>query len=106
MRSSSYSFGFINTSFPADLTLRTAPTPNEQTHWDMIVENILEAPCVSVTLACDHREVLVSTKNGKIWRCLTKDLTTTLHSASHTVFMESDEGVSPSVFSFCRYECL
>mmetsp|Transcript_13532 Transcript_13532/g.33226 ORF Transcript_13532/g.33226 Transcript_13532/m.33226 type:complete len:634 (+) Transcript_13532:86-1987(+) len=55
------------------------------THWDMIVENILEAPCVSVTLACDHREVLVSTKNGKIWRCLTKDLTTTLHSASHTL---------------------
>ncbi|CAD7928444.1 unnamed protein product [Amoebophrya sp. A120] len=54
------------------------------THWDMTVENILEAPCVSVTLSADAKEVLVSTKNGKLWRCLTKDLTTTLHSAAHT----------------------
>eukprot|EP00395_MALV-II_sp_L67-2_P000232 gene232-383_t len=54
------------------------------THWDLIKENILEAPCMGVTLAADGKELLCSTKNGKLWRLLSRDLTTTLHSASHT----------------------
>ena len=45
----------------------------------------LEAPCMSLAMSCDSREVLVSTKNGKLWRLLTSDLTTTLHASSHVV---------------------
>jgi len=40
---------------------------------------------MGVTLAADGKELLCSTKNGKLWRLLSRDLTTTLHSASHTV---------------------
>lgn len=60
------------------------------THWDMECENILEAPCMSLTMSADSREVLVSTKNGKLWRLLTSDLTTTLHAASHVVGLLGD----------------
>ena len=30
------------------------------THWDMIRENVLESPCMSLALAADGRELLVS----------------------------------------------
>lgn len=54
-------------------------------HWDVLKENILEAPCTGITLSADKRECLVGTKNGKLWRCLSTDMTATLLSASHTV---------------------
>jgi WD40 repeat protein len=54
------------------------------THWDVVAENVLEAGVVGLSCSQDGAELGCGTKNGKIWRLLTSDLQATLHSASHT----------------------
>ena len=56
----------------------------QEMHWDVLRENILESPCQSISCSRDGRELLVGTKNGKLWRLLTSDLTATLHASAHT----------------------
>lgn len=54
------------------------------THWDMTRENILDGACMGLAITADKREVLVNTKQGKVYRCCTGDLKVSLHSANHT----------------------
>lgn len=54
------------------------------TMWDVLAENVLEAGCVALTLSSDSAELVAGTRNGKLWRLLSSDLTSTLQAASHT----------------------
>jgi len=54
------------------------------THWDVLAENVLEAGCCALTPSCDRAELVAGTRNGKLWRLLHSDLTATLQAASHT----------------------
>mmetsp|Transcript_71682 Transcript_71682/g.184871 ORF Transcript_71682/g.184871 Transcript_71682/m.184871 type:complete len:623 (-) Transcript_71682:98-1966(-) len=54
------------------------------THWDVLAENILEVGIMSLTASCDGAELIAAARNGKMWRLLCSDLTATLQSASHT----------------------
>jgi WD40 repeat protein len=63
---------------------RVKAVQGEDTQWDVLAENVLEAGVVSLSAAEDGRELVVGTKNGKLWRLLTTDLRGTLHSACHT----------------------
>lgn len=54
------------------------------TQWDVLAENVLEAGVVSLTVSSDGAELVAGTRNGKLWRLLASDLTATLQSASHT----------------------
>jgi len=53
-------------------------------HWDLLAENVLDSPISSMTCSRDGAELIVGTKNGKLWRLLCSDLTATVQSASHT----------------------
>jgi len=53
-------------------------------HWDLMAENVLESGVTSITPCSDGAELVVGTRNGKLWRLLISDLTATLQSASHT----------------------
>eukprot|EP00437_Effrenium_voratum_P020813 CAMPEP_0181448042 /NCGR_PEP_ID=MMETSP1110-20121109/26935_1 /TAXON_ID=174948 /ORGANISM="Symbiodinium sp., Strain CCMP421" /LENGTH=623 /DNA_ID=CAMNT_0023572177 /DNA_START=6 /DNA_END=1874 /DNA_ORIENTATION=+ len=54
------------------------------THWDVLAENVLEAGVTALTPSADGAELIAGTRNGKMWRLLSSDLTATLQSASHT----------------------
>jgi len=54
------------------------------TVWDVLAENVLEASICSLTPAADGQELVAGTRNGKLWRLLSADLTATLQAASHT----------------------
>ncbi|CAJ1402866.1 unnamed protein product [Effrenium voratum] len=52
--------------------------------WDVLSENVLESGVSALTPACDGAELIAGTRNGKMWRLLSSDLTATLQMASHT----------------------
>jgi len=54
------------------------------TVWDVLSENVLEAAICALTPSADGAELVAGTKNGKLWRLLSSDLTATLQAASHT----------------------
>lgn len=54
------------------------------THWDTLAENVLEAGVVALTPSCDGKELVAGTRNGRLFRLLSSDLTATLQAASHT----------------------
>jgi len=54
------------------------------THWDVIAENSLEAMVCALTPSSDGAELVAGTRNGKLWRLLSSDLSATMQSASHT----------------------
>merc|ERR1719346_561049 len=54
------------------------------TQWDTLAENMLEIGITALTPACDGAELVAGTRNGKLWRMLTSDLTATLQAVSHT----------------------
>lgn len=54
------------------------------TVWDVLAENVLESGVCSLTPSADGQELVAGTRNGKLWRLLSSDLTATLQSASHT----------------------
>lgn len=53
-------------------------------HWDILAENVLDSAVSSMDCSADGAELIVGTRNGKIWRLLCSDLTATVQSASHT----------------------
>merc|ERR1719486_1110817 len=55
----------------------------QDTVWDVLAENVLEAGVVSLTPSADGAELVAGTRNGKLWRLLSSDITATLQSASH-----------------------
>lgn len=54
------------------------------TSWDVLAENVLEAGVCALTPSADGAELVAGTRNGKLWRLLSSDLTATLQTASHT----------------------
>lgn len=62
---------------------RVKALKGRDTHWDVFSENVLEAGTVSLTCSADGAELVVGTRNGKLWRLLCSDLTATLQAASH-----------------------
>lgn len=54
------------------------------TRWDVLAENVLEAGIMSLTPSSDGAELVAGTRNGKLWRLLSSDLTATLQAISHT----------------------
>jgi len=54
------------------------------THWDVLAENVLESGVSALTVSSDGAELVCGTKNGKLFRLLSSDLTATLQSISHT----------------------
>lgn len=52
--------------------------------WDVLAENVLESGVVALTPSADGAELIAGSRNGKMWRLLSSDLTGTLQSASHT----------------------
>merc|ERR1719265_2938259 len=52
-------------------------------HWDMLAENVIEAPVVGLAASQDGVELICGSRNGKLWRLLTSDLTATLQSTAH-----------------------
>jgi len=54
------------------------------TQWDVLAENVLEAGCTALSPSADGAELIAGTRNGKLWRLLSSDLTATLQTASHT----------------------
>jgi WD40 repeat protein len=54
------------------------------TVWDVLAENVLEGSICALTPAADGQELVAGTRNGKLWRLLSADLTATLQAASHT----------------------
>jgi len=56
----------------------------EDTHWDVLAENVLEIGVVALTPSADGAELACGTRNGRLWRLLTSDLTATLQAVSHT----------------------
>eukprot|EP00927_Polykrikos_kofoidii_P038705 TRINITY_DN33117_c0_g1_i1.p1 TRINITY_DN33117_c0_g1~~TRINITY_DN33117_c0_g1_i1.p1 ORF type:complete len:626 (-),score=90.66 TRINITY_DN33117_c0_g1_i1:168-2045(-) len=63
---------------------RVKAVRGEDTHWDVLVENVLETGSVALTPSADGAELVCGTRNGKLWRLLSSDLTATLQSFSHT----------------------
>mmetsp|Transcript_131870 Transcript_131870/g.328804 ORF Transcript_131870/g.328804 Transcript_131870/m.328804 type:complete len:622 (+) Transcript_131870:90-1955(+) len=53
-------------------------------HWDSLAENVLESGVVALTASGDGAELVAGTRNGKLWRLLSSDLTATLQAATHT----------------------
>lgn len=56
----------------------------QDTVWDVLAENVLEAGVTSLTPSSDGAELVAGTRNGKLWRLLSSDLTATLQAGSHT----------------------
>jgi len=56
----------------------------QDTVWDVIAENVLEAGVCALTPSADGLELVAGTRNGKLWRLLSSDLTATLQAATHT----------------------
>jgi len=56
----------------------------QDTVWDVLAENVLEAGICALTPSADGAELVAGTRNGKLWRLLSSDLTATLQAASHT----------------------
>jgi len=56
----------------------------DDAHWDVMAENVLESGIVAITASSDGAELVAGTKNGKLFRLLTSDLTATLQGISHT----------------------
>jgi len=56
----------------------------DDTHWDVLAENVLEAGICGLTPSSDGAELVCGTRNGKLWRLLSSDLTATLQAISHT----------------------
>jgi WD40 repeat protein len=54
------------------------------THWDVLAENVLEAGISALSVSSDGAELVCGTKNGKLFRLLSSDLTATLQAISHT----------------------
>mmetsp|Transcript_97321 Transcript_97321/g.272366 ORF Transcript_97321/g.272366 Transcript_97321/m.272366 type:complete len:625 (-) Transcript_97321:82-1956(-) len=54
------------------------------THWDTLAENVLEGDVAALTASADGAELVAGTRNGKLWRLLSSDLTATLQAATHT----------------------
>mmetsp|Transcript_71406 Transcript_71406/g.209626 ORF Transcript_71406/g.209626 Transcript_71406/m.209626 type:complete len:624 (-) Transcript_71406:115-1986(-) len=69
-------------------------------HWDVFAENILEVGVMALTASADGAELIAATRNGKMWRLLSSDLTATLQSASHTGEV-TDVAFGPSSDQVC-----
>uniref|UniRef100_A0A7S1ADC4 Guanine nucleotide-binding protein subunit beta-like protein n=1 Tax=Noctiluca scintillans TaxID=2966 RepID=A0A7S1ADC4_NOCSC len=54
------------------------------TQWDEMAGNQLEAGVTALTVCSDGGELVVGTRNGKLFRLLSSDLTASLQSAAHT----------------------
>mmetsp|Transcript_67179 Transcript_67179/g.160907 ORF Transcript_67179/g.160907 Transcript_67179/m.160907 type:complete len:622 (+) Transcript_67179:88-1953(+) len=54
------------------------------THWDVLAENILEVGIMALTPSADGAELVAGTRNGKLYRLLTSDLTAAVQSVTHT----------------------
>eukprot|EP00913_Durusdinium_trenchii_P022995 g21591.t1 len=52
--------------------------------WDVLAENMLDSGVTALTPSADGAELVAGSRNGKMWRLLSSDLTATLQSASHT----------------------
>lgn len=63
---------------------RVKAVKGNDTVWDVLSENVLEAGICALTPSADGQELVAGTKNGKLWRLLSSDLTATLQTASHT----------------------
>eukprot|EP00933_Yihiella_yeosuensis_P048527 TRINITY_DN4478_c0_g1_i2.p1 TRINITY_DN4478_c0_g1~~TRINITY_DN4478_c0_g1_i2.p1 ORF type:complete len:668 (-),score=88.39 TRINITY_DN4478_c0_g1_i2:145-2001(-) len=63
---------------------RVKAVRGEDTHWDVLSENVLESGICALTPSADGAELVAGTRNGKLWRLLSSDLTATLQAASHT----------------------
>jgi WD40 repeat protein len=63
---------------------RVKAVTGDDLHWDLAAENTLEAGCTALTPSADGHELVAGTRNGKLWRLLSSDLTATLQSATHT----------------------
>eukprot|EP00442_Polarella_glacialis_P000386 CAMPEP_0115057730 /NCGR_PEP_ID=MMETSP0227-20121206/5933_1 /TAXON_ID=89957 /ORGANISM="Polarella glacialis, Strain CCMP 1383" /LENGTH=617 /DNA_ID=CAMNT_0002442591 /DNA_START=85 /DNA_END=1938 /DNA_ORIENTATION=- len=56
----------------------------QDTVWDVLAENVLESGVTALTPSSDGAEMVAGTRNGKLWRLLSSDLTATLQAATHT----------------------
>mmetsp|Transcript_5798 Transcript_5798/g.13787 ORF Transcript_5798/g.13787 Transcript_5798/m.13787 type:complete len:622 (-) Transcript_5798:166-2031(-) len=54
------------------------------TQWDVLAENMLEVGLVALTPSADGAELVAGTRNGKLYRLLTSDLTATVQAVVHT----------------------
>mmetsp|Transcript_21963 Transcript_21963/g.62350 ORF Transcript_21963/g.62350 Transcript_21963/m.62350 type:complete len:624 (-) Transcript_21963:81-1952(-) len=62
---------------------RVKAVRGHDTQWDVLAENMLEAGITALTPSSDGAELVAGTRNGKLWRLLSSDLTATLQAASH-----------------------
>lgn len=63
---------------------RVKALQGNDTQWDVLAENCLEAGIMALAPSADGQELVCGTRNGKLWRLLSSDLTAALQSASHT----------------------
>jgi len=63
---------------------RVKALAGQDAHWDVLAENILESDVAALTVSADGLELVAGTRNGKLWRLLSSDLTATLQAATHT----------------------
>lgn len=81
---------------------RVKAVRGNDTHWDVLAENILETGVTALTPSSDGAELVAGTRNGRLWRLLASDLAATLQVASHTgEVTDVAFGVSSEVVCTC-----
>jgi len=75
---------FGDTLFVAGGDGRVKAVRGNDTVWEVLAENVLEAGIGALTPSADGAELVAGTRNGKLWRLLSSDLTATLQAVSHT----------------------
>merc|ERR1719164_91216 len=75
---------FGDTLFVAGGDVRVKAVRGNDTVWEGLAENVLEAGIGALTPSADGAELVAGTRNGKLWRLLSSDLTATLQAVSHT----------------------